>query len=115
MITIPNDEKFQNYEIKSDNNYKLYFNTIKHLNLQNGDIIEIDINRDWNCYYNNLSMLFTDIEEYNSLFRYTLYKYCSDFSLEIIHEFPHIDYYGKNYETKKYINLIKKDKFFVGV
>jgi len=59
-------------------------------------------------------MFFTDSEEYNSLFRYTLYKYYSDFSLEIINEFPHINYYGKKYETKKYINLIKEDKFLAG-
>ena len=102
IIQIPEDNSIQDYEIKSNNNYNLFFNINKHLDIQINEVIEVDIIRDGNCYYNNLSLYFTNSQNYNTLFRYILYKYCKDYSSEISEEFPLIDYNGLNYETNKY-------------
>ena len=38
---------------------------------------------DGNCFFNCLSLFFTNNEKYNYLFRHLLYAYCKDFQNEI--------------------------------
>lgn len=114
-INIPNNVEFKAYEEKSENNYKLIYEILKHLNLKVNSVKEINIQKDGNCFYNNLSFFYTNTQEYNFLFRFILFKYCSDYIEEIRKEHPLIFYYGKNYKTKDYIKKIKNKSFFLGI
>ena len=114
VINIPNDDEFKAYEEKSENNYKLFYEILKHLNLKVDSVKEINIQKDGNCFYNNLSFFYTNTQEYNLLFRFILFQYCSDYIEEIRKKHPLIYYYGKNYKTKDYIKRIKNNSFFAG-
>ena len=64
-INIPNNVEFKAYEEKSENNYKLIYEILKHLNLKVDAVNEINIQKDGNCFYNNLSFFYTNTREYN--------------------------------------------------
>lgn len=94
-INIPNNVEFKAYEEKSENYYKLIYEILKHLNLKVDSVKEITIQKDGNCFHNNLSYFYTNTQEYNLLFRFILFKYCSDYIEEIRKEHPLIYYYRK--------------------
>ena len=52
-------------------------------------------------------LFFFGDEEYHNLIRQTLYNYILNKEESIINNNPYIDYFGKLYPTKYYINFIK--------
>ena len=50
-LNIPSNNEFKFTE-KSENNYKLFFEILKHLNIKKNRVKEIEIERDGNCYFN---------------------------------------------------------------
>ena len=113
-ISVPSNKEMQNYIDKSENNYLLYYKIINHLNIEPTEFIEKNINKDGNCFFNNISYFFTNTEDYHLFFRYILYKYCKYYLSEITNYHPLIDYKGKTYSTINYINLIKNTNFYAG-
>ena len=49
-LNIPSNNEFKFIE-KSENNYKLFYEILKHLNIKKNRVKEIKIERDGNCYF----------------------------------------------------------------
>ena len=57
-ISIPQETLFIKNEKKYFDNYYFYYQIIKHKDINNVNINEIEINHDGNCFYNCLSFFF---------------------------------------------------------
>ena len=113
-IEIPEEIDTNISKSKSNNNYKLYHNIVNHINIDQNNVAEISVSKDGNCFYNNLSLFFTNTEKYNNFFRYTLFKYCKDNAKEIFSGNPYVTYFGNVVETKNYLQRIKENYFWAG-
>ena len=49
-ITIPNNAEFKAYEEKSENNYQLIYEILKHLNLKVDAVKKLKFKKDGNCF-----------------------------------------------------------------
>ena len=57
-ISIPSNNEMHNYIDKSENNYLLYYKIINHLYVEPREFIEIDINKDGNCFFQQYVLFF---------------------------------------------------------
>ena len=74
-LNIPSNNEFKFLE-KSENNYNLFYEILKHLNIKINRVKEINIERDGNCFFNII---------YNLTYLILIFKYFSfNNSLHII-------------------------------
>ena len=76
-INIPNDDEFKTYKDKSENNYKLFYEILKHISLKVDSVKEINIQKDGNCFYSNLSffiLIHKNIIYYLDLFYFNIVR-----------------------------------------
>ena len=108
-----------NNEISSQDTYRTYNKYLYHLvlrkeNIRFEDSEEIQIKKDGNCFYNNLSFFYSGKEIYNKFFRAIIYKYVNE-NNNILIDNPYImNDNGENIEVDKYIKNISKDSYYAG-
>ena len=101
----------QNFMIKNKYLYKKIKN---HENLNINEVLEFPIGMDGNCFYRSVSFFLFRDENYFKLIRETLYEFIKKKENILLGEHEYIDYFGKLYPLKDYINLIKNNSFYAG-
>ena len=77
-------------------------------------MLEFPIGMDGNCFYRSVSFFLFRDENYFKLIRETLYEFIKKKENILLGEHEYIDYFGKLYPLKDYINLIKNNSFYAG-
>lgn len=114
-INLPNNNNILSTNKIRFNNKFLYHYILNHENIPKTEVNEFEINKDENCYYNNISYYFTKKQIYNKFFLKLIYDFIQDNKNEIIIENPYtIDNDDNNIKIFDYIKNINKEGFYAG-
>ena len=113
-IVIPEYFFIDKYCLQRKKNKFLYHKVLKKEIIYKNEIIILNVIGDGNCYFRNLSLYFTNNENYHIFFRELLYIYINKNKEDIIKENPYHLYKDKLIKVIDYIPLIKKEKNFAG-
>ena len=113
-IVIPEYFFIDKHCLQRKKNKFLYHKVLKKEIIYKNEIIILNVIGDGNCYFRNLSLYFTNNENYHQFFRELLYIYINKNKEDIIKENPYHLYKDKLIKVIDYIPLIKKEKNFAG-
>ena len=108
-IVIPEYFFIDKYCLQRKKNKFLYHKVLKKEIIYKNEIIILNVIGDGNCYFRNLSLYFTNNENYHIFFRELLYIYINKNKEDIIKENPFHLYKDKLIKVIDYIPLIVKE------